>query len=195
MKRAKRTCSSYAPYDTRSLRKRHHHVYQTVTVIYQLRPRRLDSVMECTHTSYHINMRRSTPLSSVKSLCAVIVFMAHVSRAEQLVKPAFGMMPCTFFTNNPHWAALTASSGSSATLKLGYCRCYSPTIKRQFQLYTSSVDNNPDCENSSHLQTTGLRGLASQIDSKFKSSWGSSTEEQHSRMISPRYGLGVLKWR
>lgn len=62
MKRAKRTCSSYAPYDTRSLRKRHHHVYQTVTVIYQLRPRRLDSVMECTHTSYHINMRRSTPL-------------------------------------------------------------------------------------------------------------------------------------
>jgi serine O-acetyltransferase len=65
-------------------------------------------------------------------------------------------------------------------------------MKRQFQVYSSSTDNN-DPEKSAPLQTTDLRELASQIDSKFKSSRGSSAEENHSGTTSPRYQLGLGK--
>jgi hypothetical protein len=149
--------------------------------------------IECTHVPYRIAMHRDSSKMSLKSLCSVIVFMAHVLRAERLVTSAFGMMPRIFFTEDLHRSAVTACTRSRALLKLSFCRCYSPIMKMQFQVYASSVDNDPDSVIFPPLQTTGLRGLASQIDSRFKSSRGSSGEEKQSRTTSPRYELGVGK--
>lgn len=127
--------------------------------------------------------------------------MAHVSIAfvpsaeRNLVTPLGSMTPRLLtmpFTNDSHRAAFTACTRSSAMLTLSLSRYYIP-IRRRYQVYASSTDNDPDSEQSAPLQTTGLRELASQLDSKFKSSRGSSSEENHSGRTSPRYQLGAGK--
>ena len=143
---------------------------------------------------------RDTP-NMFLPLCAAMLFMAHVSIAfvpsaeRTLVTPLGSMTPRLLtmpFTNDSHRAAFTACTRSSAMLTLSLSRYYIP-IRRRYQVYASSTDNDPDSEQSAPLQTTGLRELASQLDSKFKSSRGSSSEENHSGRTSPRYQLGAGK--
>jgi hypothetical protein len=148
---------------------------------------------------------RDTPTMSLKPFWFAIVFMTHVSiafipRAERtLVAPAFrGTMPTLGilmkpFTNDSHRASLTACSRSSPVLILSLSRYHSHRMKTRFQVHASPTDSDPDSTNSTPLPKTDLRELASQIDSKSKSSRGSSAEENHRKTASPRYQLGVGK--
>ncbi|KAL3798930.1 hypothetical protein ACHAW5_001657 [Stephanodiscus triporus] len=141
---------------------------------------------------------------SLKPFWFAIAVMTHVSiafipRAERtLVAPAFRGKMTTLgllmkpFTNDSDRASLAACSRCPVLIR-GMSRYHSHRMKTRFQVHASPTDSDQDSTNSVPLPKTDLRELASQIDSKSKSSRGSSAEENHRKTGSPRYQLGVGK--